>query len=158
MKIKLSAFESFTILFHVKNQARRIGKQRHDRASRYFVAGVVLIVCFLQLSMPCFSQCVPPQLSPDCSCKEPIEYSITICHGGTNYLASVWICTQYKNESLIYNPCGLPPCNRPVDAISWVKKICIPQELKNLGLTAVYAAIVRGTNLCCNDFLGVQST
>jgi len=102
-------------------------------------------------------QC-PKQMPLDCDC-EGVQTDFTICFAGTNYTASVWMCTQYASSStLIDNPCtagGGLDCNYGVNAITWIKRICVPQELKNQGLTAIYQAIIRGTDLCCNNILGV---
>lgn len=120
--------------------------------------GILLTLITLWPAANLFAQCVPPQADPNCKDCAEIPYEITICHGGVDYVANVWICTQYATTTLIFNPCATPTCSRPVNAISWVRRICVPQDLKDLGLTAIYAAIVKGTNLCCNDFLGVKST
>lgn len=128
-------------------------KEKYVSPSLRFIVPVLGILFFTYTTAS--GQCNPPQEAPDCNDCVAQKYDITICHGNTNYQAHVVICTQYAGTLPLDNPCT-PNCDRAVDAISWVREICVPQALKDLGLTAIYAAIVRGTNLCCNDFLGAK--
>jgi len=97
------------------------------------------------------------QIPPNCVCADgdKILY-IDICHAGVTYQADITVCTQYATTAPIDNPCT-PDCVAGLNSITWVKKICVPPDLKNLGLLAIYQAIIRGTNLCCakGNFLNV---
>lgn len=95
------------------------------------------------------------QTQPDCECTYQ-EYDFTICHGGVNYSASITMCTQYAVTQALDNQCTQKPgeeCFRGADAITWVRRICVDQNLKNIGELAIYNAIIKGTNLCCSDGL-----
>lgn len=104
------------------------------------------------------AQCLPPQIPADCdSCKEWKDLDLTICHGGVNYTATLEVCTQFAvPPNPIANPCT-GNCTRALDAITWVRRICVDPNLKNLGEAALIQAIIKGTNLCCKNgnFLGV---
>lgn len=109
---------------------------------------------------PLYSQCIPPQLDPDCdACLNWTKINITVCVTSTlSYNATIEICTQYAvPPNPIDNPCT-PNCNRAIDAITWVRSICVDQDLKDLGEPALLQAIIRGTNLCCpaGNFLNVM--
>ena len=105
-----------------------------------------------------WGQCVPPQAPPNCEdCVQWKELELTVCHAGTNYLATIEVCTQFAvPPSPIDNPCT-PGCQRALDAITWVRKICVDQSLKDIGEPALLQAIVKATNLCCpkGNFLGI---
>lgn len=116
---------------------------------------LLTVVLLLLVPIQLFAQC-PTQEPPDCNCDYRIE-EIEVCFANVTYVAMVTMCTQYPMAQLIDNPCTVGPldsCVFPVDAITWVRDICVPQNLKNHGLLAIYNAIVRGTNLCCNNFIG----
>jgi|GEM_PF-1542426 hypothetical protein len=123
---------------------------------------VVALAAFLLSSQSALSQCVSPpnqcgnQTPIQCECVGT-EYEFKVCHAGTEYIANVWMCTQQAvPPTPLDNPCTVPPneCAFPINSITWVKKICVPQELKDQNLTAVYQAIIRGTDLCCYNFIG----
>lgn len=128
----------------------------------------IWMLCVLLIGIHCTGEIAHSQCTHkvnQCGVQTPIlcgcvgvEHEFTICHAGTDYVANVWICTQYATTTLIDNPCtSLSPneCDYAVNSVSWVKKICVPPALKDLGLPAIYQAIVNGTDLCCNNFLGV---
>ncbi len=124
---------------------------------------ITVIMLSLLLSRSAYGQCESPpnqctiQTPLECDCAGT-EYEFTICHGGTDYTATVWMCTQHATAPIpIDNPCTIPPleCDYAVNSVTWIKKICVPQALKNLGIESIYQAIIRGTDLCCFNFLGV---
>jgi len=127
-------------------------------------------LCLLIVSMGIRSQAIAQDATCEhtvnqCGTQSPLhcdcagtETEFTICHAGTNYIATVWLCSQSATTALIDNPCtSVYPseCDYAVNSVSWIKKICVPQALKNMGLLAIYQAIINGTDLCCNNFLGV---
>jgi hypothetical protein len=122
------------------------------------VQGALLFCLLLLVVSDSYGQCSPPQIPPNCeNCANWTNLDITVCHAGTNYTATVELCTQYAvPPNPIDNPCT-PGCQRAADAITWVRSFCVDQDLKDISETAVLAAIVKGTNLCCpsGNFLGV---
>lgn len=75
------------------------------------------------------------------------DVAITICLAGVNYNITLSICDQRPNPNLIKNPCR-NDCTRPLDAITWVRKICLPNQLLQTPLEDIYPAIICATNLC----------
>jgi len=122
---------------------------------RHFYNGAICVLFIALVQTIAISQC-PTQAPPDCDCDYRVE-EIEVCFANETYLAKVTMCTQYATTTIIDNPCTVGPndsCKFPVDAITWIRDICVPQNLKNQGLLAIYNAIIRGTNLCCNNFIG----
>lgn len=130
----------------------------HRQDLRLLMAVMTLFVSHV---VSTWGQCSPPQAPPNCDdCKVWNELNITVCHAGTDYNATIEVCTQFAvPPNPIDNPCTVPPdyCARAVDAITWVRSICVDQDLKDIGEPALLQAIVKGTNLCCptGNFLGV---
>jgi hypothetical protein len=111
---------------------------------------LLLLTLFVILSLTIRAQCKEDEL--DCNCTYTTR-EIKICFAGTSYNAEIEMCTQTATTQLIDNPCA-GYCARPVNSVTWVRRICVDQDLKNQGMLAIYNAIVAGTNLCCNNFIG----
>ena len=129
--------------------------RKNIRMIRMFV--LTLLGCLTLTTLPIYGQCYPAQTPPNCDdCKEWHTKEIIVCHAGINYYATLELCTQFAlPPNPIDNPCT-PDCKRALDAITWVRRICVDQNLKNLGESALLQAIIKATNLCCPDgnFLG----
>lgn len=123
---------------------------------RSFVGILVVVMATMIGTILATAQCDPLQYPPKCEdCIDWQTVTIPLCHAGVNYTMDVVLCTQYAPlPNPIDNPCT-PGCERALDAVTWVKSFCVSQSLKDLGETAVLSAIVVGTDLCCNNFLGV---
>lgn len=119
---------------------------------RTFFACCMLFV-LVSLTQTALSQC--EQEPPDCDCDYTVQ-EFKICIGGTSYTGQLEICTQTPKTHLIDNPCTVQPnpCDRAINSIIWVRRICVDQALKNMGMLAIYNAVIAGTNLCCNNFIG----
>lgn len=112
-------------------------------------------------SIQASAQCNPVQNPPSCKqCTYDTTLYLTVCHLGTNYNATIELCTQFATPpNPIKNPCNtsMDTCARALDAITWVKSFCVDQDLKDFQEAAVIQAIIKGTNLCCatGNFLGI---
>lgn len=84
----------------------------------------------------------------DCTCQETEAVNIDICIGGTTYTLILDVCQQLPNPNLISNPCGVPLCVRPLNRVTWVKRICFPVGLSATSIEALYNGIICATDLC----------
>lgn len=80
-------------------------------------------------------------------CTKDSIYRFRVCIGPVTDTIDVTMCTQYATNQLISNPCT--NCTRPLDAITWVRKVCVPPSLTAVGIDTIYRAIVKATSLCC---------
>lgn len=92
----------------------------------------------------------------NCNCQGPLSnHQVDICIGGMTYTITLRVCHQVPNPNLISNPCASPTCTNPVDLVSWVHEICLPQQLAFYpNMEVVYNAIICATDLCDNNWVG----
>jgi hypothetical protein len=110
---------------------------------------LILLICFQSKML---AQC-NGQDAPECNCAVELQQvvNLTVCINQVDYPITLTVCNQFPNPNAIRNPCT--NCTRPLDAITWVKKICLPPALLSVPLDIIYPAIVCATNLCTNHSL-----
>ena len=82
-------------------------------------------------------------------CTKDSIYRFRVCIGPVTDTIDVTMCTQYATNQLISNPCT--NCTRPLDAITWVRKVCVPPALYLVSIDSIYQAIMKATSLCCSN-------
>lgn len=89
-----------------------------------------------------------------CNCEQTTNYDILICIDGTTATVTLKVCNQFPNPYLIRNPCT--NCTDPLNSITYVKEICVPQEFSTKTYAELMPGIICATNLCKGlNFLGV---
>lgn len=121
----------------------------------------LLLFVFMSLGFNCnaYAQC-NGQDPLNCYCEDTIAYTLNLCVSKfdgspeTYGSATIYVCNQFANPNLIVNPCT--NCTEPVDAVTWVNKICVSPELATTPYADLLPAIICAASLCKNpNFLGV---
>lgn len=82
-------------------------------------------------------------------CTQDSVYRFRVCIGPVTDTIDVTLCTQFATNQYISNPCT--NCTLPLDALTWVRKVCVPPSLATVGIDTIYRAIVKATSLCCSQ-------
>ena len=107
----------------------------------------LLIAIFM--CAPTSSEACIGQDDLNCNCENELSCMDTICIAGTYYPITINYCLQTPvNNTYIMNPCASPPCSNPLDAVTWIKSICIPIGLQTTPIKDIYNAILCKINLC----------
>lgn len=77
-----------------------------------------------------------------------------ICVDGTDYDITIEYNRQLPTTGYITNPCTKPGCNRALDQVSWIRRICVPPAIQNIAAEKIYNGIIRATNLCTDTCFG----
>lgn len=110
---------------------------------------VIAVILTATSTMNAQSGC-PGQDPYNCNgCTQDSVYRFRVCIGPVTDTIDVTMCTQFATNQYISNPCA--NCIRPLDAITWVRKVCVPPSLATVGIDTIYRAIVKATSLCCSQ-------
>jgi|LakMenE01Jun11ns_1017448.scaffolds.fasta_scaffold9761865_2 hypothetical protein len=109
----------------------------------------VFVVSLLGLSISATAQTGCPGQDPyNCAgCTNDSTYRFRVCIGPVTDTIDVTMCTQFATTQLVSNPCT--NCTRPLDAITWVRRVCVPPSLALVSIDTIYRAIIARTSLCC---------
>lgn len=90
----------------------------------------------------------------NCNCEQTTNYDVAVCIDGTTATVTLKVCNQFPNPSLIRNPCT--NCTEPLNSITYVKEICVPQEFSTRTYAELMPGIICATNLCRSpNLLGI---
>ncbi len=118
--------------------------------SHLLLASIVIAVIWTATSTMNAQTGCPGQDPYNCNgCTQDSVYRFRVCIGPVTDTIDVTICTQFATNQYISNPCR--NCVLPLDAISWVRKVCVPPALYLVSIDSIYRAILKATSLCCSN-------
>lgn len=82
-------------------------------------------------------------------CTKDSTYRFRVCIGPVTDTIDVTMCTQFATTQYISNPCT--NCTRPLNSLTWVRKVCVPTSLSLVSVNSIYRAIMSATSLCCDS-------
>ncbi len=118
-----------------------------------FYRYIICILAMVSTAGSISAQCLG-QDSLDCECLETRICNMTICVAGMNHNITIEYCQQLPVSGYIRNPCTEPFCYRPVDQVTWIKRICVPTAIQGVGAQVIYNGIIKATNLCSDTCFG----
>lgn len=114
------------------------------------LSSIVLTTLWLAFTTSMAQTGCPGQDPYNCNgCTKDSTYRFRVCIGPVTDTIDVTMCTQFATTQYISNPCT--NCTRPLDAITWVRKVCVPSSLALVSIDSIYQAILKATSLCCSN-------
>jgi len=114
-----------------------------------FVTSILLALCLLSSTATAQTGCTGQDPYDCAGCTRDSTYRLRVCIGPVTDSIDITMCTQIATSQYISNPCT--NCQRPLDAITWVRKVCVPPSLSLVSIDTIYRAVMAATSLCCGS-------
>lgn len=119
---------------------------------------IIITVCIATFALTTRSFSLEPYYDVDpincLGCGPDVTYRFRVCIGNVMDSIDVTMCTQYAGSQFIQSPC--PSDTLPLNAVSFIRNICVPPSLATVSIDTIYRAVIKATSLCCfHPFLPV---